>query len=280
MDNNTNKFDLSDKLATIIGFTIILMTIYNFNETIKNIEINFLIATYNLGSLILIGAGALILSLYLHAVNSIRFESPRLLNFKFLKYIEITGHGIYLTVLTTPAVLILLFFLNKLFELITRKLQSEFYFHFGNMPVNILITLILIALTVYSYKHYTKIDEDLIEEKQNQRKEASNKTKFYLKDKQYKQIPIQLYNQIKYKFQEILILEYGNNISKQTDSKIFSLAFQNGLLNGDDIQIILELKKLRNTLTHNKEEIEKISRQEITKQIENIDRILTKLNRK
>jgi len=279
MDIESNKFNLSDKLATMIGFTVILMTIYNFNDSIRTIELNFLIGTYNLGNLILIGAGLIIFSLYLHALNSIRFESPKLLNFQSLKYIEITGHGIYLTVLFLPILLFFLIIINKLVRYLITKFHLTLDFNLGIHPLNSLIVICITILTIYSFKHYNRIDKELIEEKETDRKNAYIKTKLFLKQKNYNQIPSQLYTQIISKFQEILILQYGNNITKLTEVKILNLGIQNNLLNSEEIQKVLELKNRKNTLIH-KEDIKTISKKEITTLIKEIEKIILKLNRK
>lgn len=271
----TESINFSTKLEFIVGFFAIIFALTTFKDKLELIKLDILIGSFSLFSLILFFSGLLFVSIYLYALNYIRYDFPALLRIKllsWLKYIEFLARLAYFIAIISPLFLLILCCISLVIKLLP-AIPSDFKTHLGEIT----LVLALLVSFIMQLLRFREEKSTIMEKLKEEERRFSLKAKNLYKKGLYDFVLLNLYNSLTKLIGSRLVEKYGLDIGRISSKALIDLAEKNKLISKNDIAFINDLRILRNQVAH-ETLTEKISKNKAEFFMNRINKIIDKLD--
>lgn len=151
---------ISDKTEFILAFAAVIIGLGVFSDDLKQININFGFRDFSFWHIGLVFFSLLFLSIYLYALDHVRYGIPRMENWKLFKILQRIAHFLYSFAIILPLFVILLWLL----VFILSELPVEKYVSYISMAISILLSAGSFALFLFQLRKKEKIVREEISE--------------------------------------------------------------------------------------------------------------------
>lgn len=244
----TESINFSTKLEFIVGFFAIIFALTTFKDKLELIKLDILIGSFSLYSLILFFSGLLFVSIYLYALNYIRYDFPAILKLKWLswlKYMEFLAHLAYFIAIISPLFLLITCCISFVIKLLP-AIPSYFKTLLG-LITGVLAAFILIVMQLLRFREEKST---IMEELKEEELRFSLKAKNLYEKGLYDFVLLNLYNSLTKLIGSRLVEKYGLDIGRISSKTLIDLAEKNKLISKNDLAFINDLRILRNQVAH------------------------------
>lgn len=276
-DGNSNG-----KVIFIIGFLALIFTLPNYKEILEPIEIIFFTYGTNLYVLFLLMGSILFLSVYLYAIDNLKYCSFNLAKLNILHRTGLVADVLYaIAIVVFPVIIIFLFVSSIIITYVkATNIISEDVAIFILGGIITLISMILIGTISKDVSNTTaEILNENIERASASEAIFISKAKEALDKKTY----------------EYMILELNNSIEKSLYAKlakkglimpnrnfpgtrIIKYAKNDNILNSDQQSLVNEIRTMRNKVAHGEFE-ESITKTKAEELFNNVHKLVADLNK-
>lgn len=245
-DKNMVSIRFNDKIGFVIAFFTAIIALYPFKDKIDAYDIDILIGSFSLSSLVMVFLGLLFLSIYLYALNYIRYDFPRLLTVRYLKYVEYLAHLFYfVAVLVYPLFLLVMWGVSSLLELLSLKLYllKDIFF----MVASVVFVLFSLIIQV---KRFIERELELSEAMVEEERQFVLKTKEIYQEKIYGMTLMTVYAGLMKVIKLRLLKDFGLDVNRVDSRRLINLIDKHKLLSSEDITFLHDLRMIRNRMAH------------------------------
>ncbi len=152
---------ISDKTEFILAFAALIIGLGVFSDNLKQININLGFGNFSFWNIGLVIFSLLFLSIYLYALDYVRYGIPRIENWKLFKTLQYIAHFLYSFAIIIPLLVILLW----IFVFILGKLPLEKYVSYISITISMLVSAGSLALSLFQFRKKEKIVREEISER-------------------------------------------------------------------------------------------------------------------
>lgn len=271
----TENINFSAKLEFIVGFFAIIFALTTFKDKLELIKLDILIGSFSLYSLISFFLGLLFISIYLYALNYIRYDFPALLKIKWLSwlgYIEFLARLTYFITIIFPLFLLIMSCISSVI-----KLLPAIPSNFENLLGVIIVFLTVLISFIMQLLRLREEESALMDELKEKVRRFSLEVKNLYEKRLYDLVLLNLYNILTKLIGSRLVKKYGLDIERISSKALIDLAEKNKLVSKNDLAFINDLRILRNQVAHGTL-TEKISKNKVEFFMNRINEIIDKLD--
>lgn len=239
-----NNINFSEKATFVVGFAALIIAFYPYKELAQNISIQIFGWDTSIYDLVGIFLLVLFFATYLYGFNYIRYDFPSILGVKWLSYIELLAHIVYMIAFVFPVFIIVLILISSLAKIIPNSIK--FISDILNLTAIILST---ISILYTGFRAYKNKKDDLISELLEEQVRFSRETDLS-KELDYLTI-INLYESIIASLELLLIPYIGISVRRISTPRIIRLASDKKIISSQESSVINDLRGVRNKIAHN-----------------------------
>lgn len=238
------KVTTFDRASFIVGLSASLLALFPFKDEIQ-VSINlfgFYVSLYTTGLWFL---GLLLLSAYLYGINNIRYSIPRVLEWRWTKWIESTALIVYTIAFLFPFALFVLWPISKLINILLsqRQVLLEIVSNFSTF-----IAVFLSAYTGYvvSKNRNDSVIAELSEFSRLSRIEIGRAYEYG----DFRLSVLSLYQGLMAVLKANLVSRVGIRAKSLPDVQVVKIAADLKLFNDEERAAIRDLRGIRNKIAH------------------------------
>jgi len=244
--------NLSDKTAFILAFAALVIGLSSFGTELQKISIDLGFTVPSLMNLGVIFLLLLLVSIYLYALDSIRYGLSSLDNHRAFKFIQQIAHFFYMFAIISPILIFglwLIVVIVKNFPVVNVRGYTEI------LSITSSFLGVFIAFAVSWFQ--TKEKETVVQEKINE--QVSNlmvETSGLFKEKKWRLSLVESFRLLELLFRNKAD-EQGIDFSRIPFSRLVSFFVDRGYITKTQAAKLGELRELRNLAIHSEKEISK-----------------------
>jgi hypothetical protein len=244
-DASSNSFT-SDRPAFVVGLCAAVLALLPFKESAEAIRVQLLFGwSPSLYALAGIFLGMLILSAYFFGLNQIRYSFPTLLQFEWLKILDIAAQVFYTITFLLPLIVFLIWGISTLI--------SSFSLRFVDLAMIVSNTAgvtAAIATTVVSLFQIKIRRNTLIEESKDIQTSSALQTYEIYKKGDATMFLLSLFQSVMLAINTVLIQKLGVEARRLPSVVAIKIAHDKKILTHKETSSITELRELRNLIAH------------------------------
>lgn len=276
----TENINFSNKLEFIVGFFAIIFALTSFKDKLELIKLDILIGSFSLFSLISFFLGLLFVSIYLYALNYIRYDFPALLKIKWLSwlgYIEFLARLAYfITIIIFPLFLLITCCISSVIKVLP-AIPSNFKTLLSEITGVVVALVFVLVSFIMQLLRFREEKSALMEKLKEKERRFSLKAKNLYEKGSYDFFLLNIYNSLTKLIGSRLVEKYGLDIGRISSKALIDLAEKNKLISKNDLAFINDLRILRNQVAHGTL-TEKISKNKVEFFMNRINEIIDKLD--
>jgi len=252
----------NDKVIFTISFLTVLLTSSSFKESLSNIKLVIFSNSFSLFDIITGTSIVLFFSVYLSALDKLRYNYFNLIKIKSLDNIVYAADIFYvIAILVIPGFIIIFYTFSCTMSTISYFLSGVYIGHtdfLNESTISYLssgVSILGLLLTIY-YTIESIMIEKLItksksmEESNSEEADSIEKASKAYTDNQYDYVVIFLSNAIENTIYSKLVEKRNLNKKLLNFRLMLELATADGILTPDQVELIKEIKSLRNKIVH------------------------------
>lgn len=261
---------ISDKTEFVLAFAALIIGLGVFSSDLKQININFGFKSFSLwdiGSVILL---LLLLSIYLYALDYVRYGIPRIENWKLFKTLQRIAHFLYLFAIILPLLIALIwpvaFLLSKL---PVTNIQN--YVSYIVTIFSILISIGAFFLSSLQLKGIERIIQEEISERASR---SLLETDRLVEKRKWRLVVIETFRLLELMFKN-KAEEIGINASRLPFVRLVRIFVEKELITKTQAAKLDQVRELRNLAAHSEKVISKQQAAYVTDVVDEVVNILT-----
>lgn len=246
-NNEPINSNIIDKSGFVVGFLAAVFILYSFKDFFDRYRLDLGLFNLSLTNIVVGFIVLLLISMYLYAINYIRYDFPQLLYIKQLRYVEIAAHFIYLSALLIyPLLVVFVWVLYATIHSIYEPLNYEI-----KEIIAVIIYSILLITGLYSIlKLLLKRKKYILSELKTERDIEINAIDYEkLNNNKYIAI-LEIYKAIIDSLKYELFVEAGLDSRKLHGSKVIKIAKELSIISEEDYNYLFKLNTIRNRIAH------------------------------
>lgn len=251
----------SGKTGFILAFAALIITLNSSNPDFLLTKIDFGFWNPNIRDLVMISIYLLFISIYLYAIDSVRYGLPKIESWKLFKSIQFLAHLAYLFAIISPLFFVLMYFLNLGFKNFT-NINVEVY----SKTISILSIFTSLISTLFIMR-----TKDLFEKEKTKQKFSiqMNDVDSLIKSKKWRAAIIEAFRLLETTIDNKL-KDYGINLDRISFSYAVRILFEKNILNQENLIELNKIRRIRNLAVHTNEKITKSEAENIIKSINSL----------
>lgn len=259
MDEAANT---NDKLIFAVSFLTLLVTLSNYKNSLSQIKLNIFSESFSVFTLLTYIVIVLFISVYLSAIEKLRYNTLLLSKSKILEVTGIIADILYIfAILIIPISFLAFYCISCIFSGIAYLLSIIYIPYFSNQFSYTSIDLVSITTAIVSFiafiiqtieilKLRRKNINDAIEEASNLESDSIVKANKAYLDGYYEYMLIELNNVIENKIYAKLVEKRNLKRDLLSPRSMIDIAVSDGIVNTDQKRLIEEIRSLRNRAAH------------------------------
>lgn len=243
------KVTINDKITFILGFLALILALSPFKDVIDNIPIKFFGFEITLTKFILIVGALLFTSIYLYALDYIRYSFSKLVLSKFFNglfnVIIKIADVIYAIAVLLPSFTLIFLAIEKIIVLLIPVFSEYEYL------ISVLNGLISITIG-YIFGHRMNLEKKSkeLEISKDEEEDSIIRAKKAYKDKYYEYMLIELNNGLLNLLFRKLSKKININKKAVTNRDLIELSFKKKIINSKQKALLHDIRVLRNNAAH------------------------------
>lgn len=267
----SSELKITEKTYFVIALVGVIIALEPFKDDLKNINIDFGFANYNILVPLYTTFALLILSLYIYALDYVRYGFKKLDGLTWFKYLQYTANSLYFIAILSPIVYLATWGFVKIYRMIpilNIGLPQLAAFIFP------LISIVLSSLSILAAWRQTKeLNQAEEEHLEDSASNSMNEARQLVEKRLWNLTIIEVYRSLELSISKKL-LELGFDAKKIHFVRSINILLNRGVLTTDEANMVNYIRELRNKAVHTSIEF---SEEEASTAIENIKDILPKL---
>lgn len=267
-----------DKVSFIVGFSALMFALYPFKERMIQIKIYLFAKEFNLYTLAAFLILLLFISTYLYGLNYIRYDSQKLLSWKWLKIIEIGAQSFYIFAFCFPLLILFLWistiFTHWILEVFPKGISQDVL-----LAPSVSVTIGALLSFFFSFSRYRRKEYILYKKLLQREKELFNNADQVYQRGDLDMAIIKIFQSAVAAIKSNLISEIGLGAERLSTTEVIELAKRKKIISEEEHKSMQDLRILRNQLTHNTN-LSNISSRETQSFIDRINTLVNKLEKR
>lgn len=244
--------NLKDKIAFVVAFLGIVITLNPFRETLNKISLNYGFAKINILILIYISLGLLFLCVYFYALEYVKYGFKILDKFRVFKYFQVIGNTLYFLAVLSPIIYITIWGIIQIFLLIP-ILKIDIYATIISIFSLILVILLIVREVLKRNKELRNANIESIDKFSVN---AVNEVDELIERSKWRLSIIEAYRSIELGIEKKL-LDLGIESKIISSNRSFEILIRNEVIDMKDLRKIQYVRQLRNQAAHSSVEFTK-----------------------
>ncbi len=261
---------ISDKTEFILAFAILIISLGVFSSELQQINIDFRFKTFSLWDLGLGILLLLLLSIYLYALDYVRYGIPLIENWKVFKSLQRIAHFLYLFAIILPLLLTFFWFITLLLsKLPIANIQN--YINYIVTISSIVVTLGAFFISLLQIKRREKVIHEKISEQASQILLETDKL---IEKREWRLAIIETFRLLELMFKN-KAEEIGINVNHLSFVRLVRIFVEKELITKTQAVKLDRVRKLRNLAVHSEKAISKQQAVYVTDIVDEVGRNLT-----
>lgn len=261
---------ISDKTEFVLAFAALIIGLGIFSSELKQININFGFKSFSLWDIGLTILLLLLLSIYLYALDYVRYGIPRIENWKVFKTLQRIAHFLYLFAIILPLLIALIwpvaFLLSKL---PITNIQN--YVNYIVITSSALISIGAFLLSLLQLKRKEKVIQEEISERASR---SLLETDRLIEKRKWRLVVIETFRLLELMFKN-KAEEIGINASRLPFVRLVHIFVEKELITKAQAAKLDQVRELRNLAAHSEKVISGQQAAYVTDAVNEIGNILT-----
>lgn len=261
---------ISDKTEFVLAFAALIIGLGIFSSELKQININFGFKSFSLWDIGLTILLLLLLSIYLYALDYVRYGIPRIENWKVFKTLQRIAHFLYLFAIILPLLIVLIwpiaFLLSKL---PITNIQN--YVSYIATISSVLISIVAFFLSLLQLKRREKVIQEEISERASR---SLLETDRLVEKRKWRLVVIETFRLLELMFKN-KAEEIGINASRLPFVRLVRIFVEKELITKTQAAKLDQVRELRNLAAHSEKVISRQQAAYVTDVVNEIGNILT-----
>jgi len=261
------KISVNDRVTFVVGFIALLLALSPFKDSLDMFKIEFFTHQISLTGVLLIMTGILFLSVYLSAIDYLKYTFNSLLDWKIpFKYTSILADFFYVIAILFPLLVLIFWIIISAIQAILSLSETDSTII--SLVLSVISAIIGAVIANLSLKISKKAKEKFIEESNELEKDSILKAQKAFKDGYYEFMLIELNNSIVNQLYKKLAEKVDIRKRFISTINLIEIAFKYQIINSQQKGLLDDLRVLRNNAAHGKLEapISKESAKELLEQ--------------
>ena len=267
----SSELKIPEKTFFVIALVGVIIALEPFKDDLKNINIDFGFANYSILVPLYVTFALLILSLYIYALDYVRYGFKKLDGLTWFKYLQYIANSLYFIAILSPIIYLATWGIVKIYRMIpilNINLPQLETFIFP--LISIVISLLSIFAAWRQTKELNQAEEENLEDSASN---SMNEARQLVEKRLWNLTIVEVYRSLELSISKKL-LELGFDAKKIPFIRSIDILLNRGVLTTDEVNRVIYIRELRNKAVHTSIEF---SEEEASTAIENIKDILPKL---
>ncbi len=262
---------MKDKISFIVVLVGIFLAATPFRNDLAKVQMDFGFITLTLLNLVYISFSTLALSVYIYALDYVRYGFKRLDGWRIFKYLQITANTLYLIAIISPIIYFFVWVIIRFIRSIPiEAIKSANFLSYVAILLSILSIISTIIASWKQYKEQRIIQEEKLDETAA---EATSEVNRFIEEKHWRYLIIETFRSLELNIRKKLI-ELGYNIQRLSISRCINILHHLEVLTSEEVSLLYFARNLRNEVIHTTAEFSEEDALEVN---DIINKILPKL---
>ncbi len=241
-----NDKDVKDKAVFIVGFLAIFLTVASFKEELSRIYLAIGEHSYSVFHIFIFFISLLIISVYLFALDYLRYSFGRYQNFFIFRWIIPLANFFYSAAILFP-ILVLIFWIFGSEPIYGFTKQHENILHTFDVIGGILISIVAISNSIFITR---KAKKEAAENMEKLRAAYLDRAIKLFNNKFYGEAIVEVYKVLEQALKEKLLKEKDFSTKYIPIKRLIELALKENILDEKSVSLIKDLQAIRNKGVH------------------------------